>query len=114
MWAGLFLLVAWLARPAEVGRSRSLAVSLAAVLAVLAVTATSGGAGGAVLFSAAPLVCLAGLGAGLWRRRGSPAAALAACGLLGAMLSYRRLFHIGDSAYVAPPLLFAFVFAAGL
>ncbi|HYX20996.1 MAG TPA: hypothetical protein VFA98_09150, partial [Thermoanaerobaculia bacterium] len=33
---------------------------------------------------------------------------------LGFVLSYRRPFHIGDSAYVAPPLLFAFVAAAGL
>ncbi|MGH9368532.1 MAG: hypothetical protein ACRD3M_12745, partial [Thermoanaerobaculia bacterium] len=44
----------------------------------------------------------------------SPAAALAACGFLGLLLSYRRPFHIGDSAYVGPPLLFAFVGAAGL
>ena len=57
---------------------------------------------------------LAGLVAGLRRRHGSGAAALAACGFLGLLLSYRRLFHIGDSAYVGPPLLFAFVSAAGL
>ncbi len=39
---------------------------------------------------------------------------MSACGFLGLVLSYRRPFHIGDSAYVAPPLLFAFVCAAGL
>ncbi len=112
MWTGLFLLVAWFARPAR--RSRALPAALAVALALLALTAVLGGAGGAVLFSAAPLVCAAGAGVGLRRRRGSPAAALAACGLMGALLSYRRLFHIGDSAYVGPPLLFAFVCAAGL
>ena len=46
--------------------------------------------------------------------QGNGAAALAACGALGLVLSYRRPFHIGDSAYVAPPLLFALVCAAGL
>lgn len=114
MWAGLFLLVAWIARPAGAPRARALESSLAAVLMVLAGTALLGGAGGAVLFSAAPLVSLAGLAAGLRRHHGTPAAALSAFGLLGLLLSYRRPFHIGDSAYVAPPLLFAFVCAAGL
>jgi hypothetical protein len=113
MWAGLFLLVSLLARGAGSDR-RKLLRGLAVVFAILAATALAGGAGGAVLYSAAPLVCLAALAAGLRRRRGSPAAALAACGFLGFVLSYRRMFHIGDSAYVGPPLLFAFVGAAGL
>jgi hypothetical protein len=66
------------------------------------------------MFSAAPLVSFAALFSGL-RRSGRPAsAALAAFGFLGLVLSYRRPFHIGDSAYVGPPLLFAFVAAAGL
>jgi hypothetical protein len=112
MWTGLFLLVSLLALPS--GRDRPKLRGLAVVFAILAATALAGGAGGAVLFSAAPLVCLAALAAGLRRRRGSPAAALVACGFLGLVLSYRRLFHIGDSAYVGPPLLFAFVCAAGL
>ena len=113
MWTGLFLLVALLARPAGPDRPKLLR-GLAVVFAILAATALAGGAGGAVLFSAAPLVCLAALAAGLRRRRGSQAAALVACGFLGLVLSYRRLFHIGDSAYVGPPLLFGFVGAAGL
>jgi hypothetical protein len=112
MWAGIALVTALLATRGP-DRARLLR-ALAAVGAVLAATALLGGAGGAVLFSAAPLVCLAGLAAGLWRRRGSSAAALAACGSLGLLLSYRRPFHIGDSAYVGPPLLFALVCAAGL
>ncbi len=114
MWSGLFLLLAWFAGPRDAGRSRRLIVALGVVLVVLAASALLGGAGAAVLFSAAPLVSLAALLAGLWRRRGSRAAALAAAGFLGLVLSYRRPFHIGDSAYVGPPLLFAFVGAAGL
>ena len=113
MWTGIFLLVSLLARPRGSDR-RGLLRALGVAFAVLAVTALAGGAGSAVLYSAAPLVCLAALAVGLRRRHGSAAAALAACGFLGLVLSYRRLFHIGDSAYVGPPLLFAFVSAAGL
>ena len=43
--------------------------------------------------------------------RRAAALAFAAAGLV---LAYRRPFHIGDSAYVGPPLLFAFVSAAAL
>ena len=112
-WAGLGLAAALIASRPGRGRRRVL-TALVATLAVLAVSALAGGAGSAVVFSAAPLVSLAGLGAGLARRRGSAAAALASCGALGLVLSYRRPFHIGDSAYVGPPLLFAFACAAGL
>ena len=113
MWGGLFVLAGLISLPAGASRARSLKW-LAAIGAVLVGSAAAGGAGGAVLFSAAPLVSLGALAAGLWRRRGSRSAALVACGALGLFLSYRRPFHIGDSAYVAPPLLFAFVSAAGL
>jgi hypothetical protein len=113
MWTGIVLLATLMARPRGAGRRGPLKM-LAAVLVVVAGAALAGGAGGAVLFSAAPLVSLAGLLCGLARRRGTPAAALAASGLLGFLLSYRRPFHIGDSAYVAPALLLAFVCAAGL
>ena len=113
MWTGIFLLVALLARRPGSDR-RGLLRGLGVVFVVLAATALAGGAGSAVLYSAAPLVCLAALAAGLRRGHGSPAAALAACGFLGLVLSYRRLFHIGDSAYVGPPLIFALIGAAGL
>jgi len=113
MWSGLALVVALLARPTAGGR-RAVLAALVAALVVLAGSAAAGGAGSAVVYSAAPLVSLAALAAALLRRRGSGAAALAACGALGLVLSYRRIFHIGDSAYVGPPLLFAFVSAAGL
>jgi hypothetical protein len=113
MWSGVVLVAGLLATPRGAGRAGFIKM-LTAAGAVLVGTALLGGAGGAVLFSAAPLVCFAGLVAGLWRRRGGPAAVLVACGSLGLLLSYRRPFHIGDSAYVGPPLLFAFVCAAGL
>ncbi len=113
MWTGVFLLVSLLARRAGSDR-RPLLRGLVVVGAVLAATALAGGAGSAVLYSAAPLVCLAALVAGLRRGHGSRAAALAACGFLGLILSYRRPFHIGDSAYVGPPLIFALISAAGL
>jgi hypothetical protein len=113
MWSGLFLLAGILVAPSAADRARRLRW-LAVVALVLVASAAAGGAAGAVLFSAAPLVSLAGLVAGLRRGKGSAAATLAACGALGLILSYRRPFHIGDSAYVAPPLLFAFVAAAGL
>ena len=83
-------------------------------LVVMALLAAAGAAWGAILFSAAPLICLAALAAGLVGQRGPRAAALVAFGCLGLLASHRRLFHIADSGYVAPPLLFAFVCAAGL
>jgi hypothetical protein len=110
---GLALVVALLARPAP-GARRAILAGIVVTLAALAAAALAGGAGSAVVFSAAPLVSLAALAAALSRRRGTGAAALAACGALGLVLSYRRPLHIGDSAYVGPPLLFAFVSAAGL
>ena len=102
MWTGVFLLVSLLARRAGSDR-RNLLGELAAVCAVLAATALAGGAGSAVLPARLRSCVLTALAAGLGRRHGSPAAALAACGFLGLVLSYRRLFHIGDSAYVGPP-----------
>ena len=115
MWAGALVLIEVLVLW---NRNRSQAEKrlrvLALLLAVLGAAALLGGASSAVLFSAAPLISLAALVSGL-RRPGRPAsAALAAFGFLGLVLSYRRPFHIGDSAYVGPPLLFAFVAAAGL
>ncbi|HTO87729.1 MAG TPA: hypothetical protein VMR54_09420 [Thermoanaerobaculia bacterium] len=95
-------------------RLRRLASALGACLLLLVATVLAGGASGSGVFSAAPLLALAGLGVGLSRRRGSTAAVLAGSGGLGVLLSYRRLFHIGDAAYVGPPLLFVFVSAAGL
>lgn len=115
MWVGAALLVEvlalWKSDPALTRRRAKLFV---AVLPMLVIAALFGGASGAVTFSAAPLLCLLAFLAGC-RKPGPPSsAAIAAFGLLGMLLSYRRPFHIGDSAYVGPPLLFAFVSAAGL
>jgi hypothetical protein len=112
-WVGLFLLAALAARPTGPARARTRG-ALVLVIMILALAASTGGAGGAILFSAAPLVSLLAFVWGLKRGKGAAAAALAGCGFLGLVLSYRRPFHIADSAYVAPPLLFAFVCAAGL
>jgi hypothetical protein len=115
MWLGLFVLVDlfahWKSGPFEL---RKRIPSVAALLAVLGAAAALGGAGGAVIFSAAPAIALVGFVAGVLRGRGTAAAVLAGTGIAGVLLSYRRPFHIGDSAYVGPPLLFAFVCVAGL
>jgi hypothetical protein len=86
---------------------------MASVFVLLAVCAALGGAGGAVLFSAAPLVCAAAAVLALVSPTPS-SAGLLGFGIAGVLLSYRRPFHIGDAAYVGPPLLFALICAAGL
>ena len=115
MWLGAFLVIALLAaRKRGAPWPRRRVPPLVAVVVLLGLLALLGGAAGAVLFSAAPLVCLAALVAGLRLAAGPRAAALSAFGLAGLLLSYRRPFHIGDSAYVGPPLLFALVCGIGL
>lgn len=114
MWAGLLWLIHILAIGSG-GRSRVLrkAPILAILLLVLVVFAALGGAGGAVLFSAAPLICAGAAVVGL-RSPSASRVALVGFGVAGAFFFYRRPFHIGDGAYVGPPLLFAFVCAAGI
>jgi hypothetical protein len=115
MWLGLFLLVFALAvRRQDPAALRRNGLRILLLLVVLAGSAFLGGAATGVVFSAAPVVCVAGLGVAFLRGRGPHAAALAACGLSGILLSYRRPFHITDSAYIGPPLLFAFACAAAL
>ena len=86
---------------------------LAATVLLLLSGAALGGAGGAVLFSAAPLVCALAIAVGLSGSSGS-SGSLVGFGLAGLLFFHRRPFHIVDGAYVAPPLLFAFVCAAAL
>lgn len=115
MWAGAFLLVETIvAGEFDPRGRRGRVTALAVLLVILALTAAAGGASGAIVWSAAPAVSAAALLVALRRPRGARRAALAAFGLLGLALSSRRPFHIGDSAYVGPPLLFAFLSAAGL
>lgn len=113
MWVGVFLLIELWALRRDPHRLRRRVPGLATLLAVLALAALMGGAGGAVLFSAAPAICAAAAIAGLRAPAEPRSPALAAFGLLGVLVSYRRPFHISDSAYVGPPLLIAFICAAG-
>lgn len=111
-WTAAFLLIETLAMGPE--RRRRRLAWLFGLLAIVALAASAGGASGAVVWSAAPAISAAALAVGLLRRERPRGAALAALGFLGLVLSYRRPFSIGDSAYVGPPLLFAFASAAGL
>ena len=114
LWAGAILVasVVLLGRRRRVGVRFATALGVAALALIL--SALAGGANGAARFSAAPLVCFAALGVGVWRRGRPYGAAMAAFGLVGLLASHRRPFHIVDSPYVAPPLLFALVCAAGI
>jgi hypothetical protein len=115
VWGAAFLMLELFAlRDREPRRFRRRLVLICALLPILALIAFLGGAADVVPFSAAPAVSLAALAVAVRRGRGPRSAALAAFGFLGLVLSYRRPFHISDSAYVAPPLLFAFASAAGL
>jgi hypothetical protein len=113
-WVGAFLVVvivaSWRVRPRTVHRG---AAALAACLLLMLATGVAG-SWGAKPYSGAPWICLAAAVYAVLRRRDSSGAVLAACGVAGLLLSYRRPFHIGDSGYVGPPLLFAIVCAAGL
>ncbi|HVE65811.1 MAG TPA: hypothetical protein VNC59_04460 [Thermoanaerobaculia bacterium] len=115
MWLGVVLTVEVVARRGDDPKKvRRRVTRLLGILAVLAVVALVGGGSGAVTFAAAPVVCFAALVAGLRRRTSPEGPPLAGFGLLGLLLSHRAFFHVSDGPYVAPPLLFAFVCAAGL
>lgn len=115
MWTGFFLLVEMLGLGGKQPEARRFYIRwLCAIGSLLVIAAIAGGAGGAVIWSAGPAVSAAALLLGAIRLRRPRGRALAALGLLGLVLSYRRPFHIGDSAYVGPPLLFAFASAAGI
>jgi hypothetical protein len=115
LWLGVIALAGTLAaRGADPAEAKRWLRRLVVVLGGLLVLAAVGAGSGAVVFSAAPSFCLLALGAGLVRRRGPRAAALVAFGCLGILAFHRRLFHIADGGYVAPPLLITIVCAAGL
>jgi hypothetical protein len=112
-WGGALLLLQILAI-GRGDRSRVLRkLPMLAPVFLVVICAALLGAGGFVLFSAAPLVCAAAAVLGLARRTRS-SAGLFGFGIAGVLSSYRRPFHIGDAAYVGPPLLFALICAAGL
>ncbi len=117
VWSAAILVCVWIALRPRLRKGVAFPAALAVtagVAAVAAASAIAGGANNAVLFSAAPVVCLAGLAAGILRRGRPDAAALGGFGLLGLLAAHRRPFHIGDTPYVAPQLLFTFACAAGL
>jgi hypothetical protein len=116
MWLAAFFLMEIVAlRRADPSRARRRLPWLAALLVLFAAAASGGGAlSGGLIWSAAPLVCAVSCLLGLRAGRAPSATALFGFGMLGLLLSHRRPFFIGDGPYVGPPLLFAFVCAAGL
>jgi len=87
---------------------------LLALLGLAAACAAIAGLPQDVVLCATPLLCAAAVWAATRMPRGSRAAALAGCGVLGVLTAYRRPFFLSDGPYVAPPVLFAIVCAAGL
>ena len=115
LWAGIFLVVEVAAAWGEDrGRLRRRLPWIAGIALYLFLYDEYGGSARLRLMSGAPLFGPVAVVAAL-RRPGKPGSgALAGFGALAFVLSYRKLFSIGDSAYVAPPLLFALVSGAGL
>ena len=115
MWVGAYIVVE-IAALAKGDRDRMrrrapIVLLILVALGVLSLVASSD----AIVYSAAPAICLAALVAGVRKAgRSGAAAAAAGFGLLGLVLSFRRPFHIADAPYVAPPLLFALCSAAAL
>jgi hypothetical protein len=115
LWVGFFLVIevaaAW---KEDRGLLKRRLPWLGGIAAYLVLYDDFGGPLRFRLMSAAPVTGLIALVFGL-RRMGRPrSAALAGFGALALVLSYRKLFSISDSAYVAPPLLFAVVSVLGL
>lgn len=104
------ILVAARAEP-ELVRPRLLRLFL--VLMLLIACVVIGGVPVGVLFSGAPLICAVSVLAGFRTRSQPLGAALAGFGTMGVLASHRRFFFLTDGPYVAPPLLFALVCAAG-
>jgi hypothetical protein len=115
LWAGVFLLMevaaSWREDRALLKRRLPW---LGGIGAYLLLYADYGGPLRFRLMSGAPLIGLLAIVFGLRRSSGPRSAAFAGFGSLALVLSYRKLFSISDSAYVAPPLLFAVVSGLGL
>ncbi len=114
LWAAVLLVLDLVSWPRGSRTARRRLPWLAAVLVLAAVSGLRGALSGAVAFSAAPAVCAAAAVVG-WRRGRRPRAALLlGFGVTGLLALHRRFVFIGDGPYVAPPLLFTLVCAAGL
>ncbi len=114
VWYGAWLALELVTLRSDRVRMRSRLRRLGIVLVVAAVCAGLGALEGPVLLGAAPLVCLVALVRSLRGGRTAREASLSGFGAMGLLASHRRFFFLGDAPYVAPPLLFAFVAAAGL
>lgn len=114
-WALLFLLIdvaaTWKEDPARLRRRLPW---IAGIVVTLIAYHDYAGTFRMVFLSASPAIGLGAVLFGLRRREGPQAAALCAFGALAVVLSYRKLFSIEDSAYVAPPLLFVVVSGLGI
>ena len=119
LWAGLFLLIEVMATfRSDRDRLRRRLPWLAGIAVLLWVYHDYSGWPRYALTSAAPAIGLAAVIVGMvLALRGTSrvrSAALVGFGSLALILSYRKLFSIADSPYVAPPLLFALISGAGL
>ena len=115
IWVGAVAAIELLVLRAEdAARTRRLLLAVALALLTALGSAAMGGLSGPVLFGAAPLVCVLALVRGWRGGRNLGASALAGFGWMGLLASHRRFFFLDDAPYVAPPLLFAFLCAAGL
>ena len=115
LWAGLFLLLEVIATfRSDPDRLRRRLPWFAGIAVLLWVYGDYSGWPRFALMSGAPVMGLVAVAFGLRRAGRLRPAALAGFGSLALVLSYRKLFSISDSPYVAPPLLFALVAAAGV
>jgi hypothetical protein len=115
IWLGaVFAIELLVLRAEDPGRTRRRLLAVALALLTALGSAAMGGLSGPVLFGAAPLVCVLALVRGWRGGRNVGASALAGFGWMGLLASHRRFFFLDDAPYVAPPLLFAIVCAAGL
>ncbi len=113
-WLGALVLLEMLARSRQEPRFVRRRLPLLGMLLLLAgACAAIAGFPKDVLLAGAPLLCAASVPIALRTPRGPLAAALGGFGVVGVLTSYRRPFFITDGPYVAPPVLFALVCAAG-
>lgn len=113
-WLGLLVVLEILIRARrEPGFGRRRLPVLAALLLLTAGCAAIAGLPNDVLLAGTPLLCAASVLVALKTPRGRLAAVLGGFGILGVLAAHRRPFFIGDGPYVAPPVLFAIVCAAG-
>ncbi|HEY6147714.1 MAG TPA: glycosyltransferase family 39 protein, partial [Thermoanaerobaculia bacterium] len=120
-WLSLFLVIEILsgsgARESASARTSGIARGRLALLAVLlalaGVCAAIAGLPNDVVLCATPLLCAASMAAAIRMPRGTRAAVLGGSGVLGVLTAYRRPFFLTDGPYIAPPVLFAILCAAG-